>query len=106
MIIITFILSNKILEKDKKDKKGKKKEDSEKEVKESPSVDKEQKEDGTYYSYDGHNYGYISAEELKEMKAFKTDYLPIFRDAKHDTIANESYDKTDKKSRKYKVSGR
>ena len=66
-------------------------------------IDKEQKEDGTYYSYDGHNYGYISAEELKEMKAFKTDYLPIFRDAKHDTIANESYDKTDKKSRKYKV---
>ena len=66
-------------------------------------IDKEQKQDGTFYCYDGHNYGYINESQLKEFKQFKTDYLPIFRDKKNDTIVNESYDKSDKKSRKHKL---
>ena len=35
-------------------------------------IDKEQKEDGTFYCYDGHNYGFISESQLKEFKQFKT----------------------------------
>ena len=66
-------------------------------------IDKEQKQDGTFYCFDGHNYGFISESRLKEFKQFKTDYLPIFRDKKNDTIVNESYDKSDKKSRKHKL---
>ena len=61
-------------------------------------IDKEQKQDGTFYCFDGHNYGFISESRLKEFKQFKTDYLPIFRDKKNDTIVNESYDKSDKKA--------
>ena len=36
-------------------------------------IDKEQKQDGTFYCYDGHNYGNINESQLKEFKQFKTD---------------------------------
>ena len=34
-------------------------------------IDKEQKQDGTFYCYDGHNYGYINESQLKDSNSLK-----------------------------------
>ena len=44
-------------------------------------IDKEQKQDGTFYCFDGHNYGFISESRLKEFKQFNFciwDQIPFW----------------------------